>query len=80
MTKVEIKNMNFEEALKELEIIINKLEAGEVPLDDTIVLYERGSELKKFWEKKLKSAEEKIQRISQKQSDSESMKVEDIEK
>jgi len=80
MTKVEIENMNFEEALQELENIINKLEAGEVPLDETITLYERGSELKKYCEKKLQSAEEKIQRISQKQSVSEGLKVEDIEK
>ena len=79
MTKVEIENMNFEEALQELENIINKLEAGEVPLDETITLYERGSELKKYCEKKLQSAEEKIQRISQKQSVSEGLKVEDIE-
>ena len=80
MTKVEIENMNFEETLQELENIINKLEAGEVPLDETITLYERGSELKKYCEKKLQSAEEKIQRISQKQSVSEGLKVEDIEK
>ena len=80
MTKVEIENMNFEEALQELENIINKLEAGDVPLDETITLYERGSELKKYCEKKLQSAEEKIQRISQKQSVSEGLKVEDIEK
>ena len=80
MMKVEIENMNFEEALQELENIINKLEAGEVPLDETITLYERGSELKKYCEKKLQSAEEKIQRISQKQSVSEGLKVEDIEK
>ena len=80
MTKVEIENMNFEEALQELENIINKLEAGEVPLDETITLYERGSELKKYCEKKLQSAEEKIQRISQKQSVSEGLKVEDIKK
>ena len=79
MTKVEIENMNFEEALQELENIINKLEAWEVPLDETITLYERGSELKKYCEKKLQSAEEKIQRISQKQSVSEGLKVEDIE-
>ena len=57
MGKLEIADMNFEEALQELEIIIEKLESGEVPLEETIALYDRGSELKKHCELKLQSAE-----------------------
>ena len=80
MDKLSIGDMNFEEALQELENIINKLESGEVPLDETIDLYDRGSELRKYCEQKLLSAEEKIQRISQKQIGSKGLKIEDIKK
>ena len=54
------------EWLEELENIINRLEEGDVPLDETIKLYEKGSELEDFCEKKLQSAEVKIQKINQK--------------
>jgi exodeoxyribonuclease VII small subunit len=80
MDRSEINGLSFEEALKELENIINLLEAGEVPLDETITLYDRGSDLKKYCELKLRSAEEKIQKISQKQLDAKDLKVEDIQK
>jgi len=78
MEKLEIADMNFEEALQELEIIIEKLESGEVPLEETITLYDRGSELKKHCELKLQSAEEKIQRISLSQKAPEELKIEDV--
>ena len=78
MEKLEIAEMNFEEALQELEIIIEKLESGEVPLEETITLYDRGSELKKHCELKLQSAEEKIQRISLSQKAHEELKIEDV--
>tara|TARA_B100000029_G_C17250528_1_gene842563 strand:- start:374 stop:610 length:237 start_codon:yes stop_codon:yes gene_type:complete len=78
MVKLKIEDMNFEEALKELEIIIDRLESGEVPLEETIALYDRGSDLKKHCELKLQSAEEKIQRISLSQKASEDLKIEDI--
>ncbi len=67
-------------SIMELENIINLLEAGEVPLDETITLYDRGSDLKKYCELKLRSAEEKIQKISRKQLDAKDLKVEDIQK
>ncbi len=59
-------NITFEQAIEELETIINRLEEGDVPLDQTIELYEKGSELKEFCEKKLQSAEVKIKKINQK--------------
>ena len=58
--------ITFEQAIEELETIINRLEKGDVPLDETIKLYEKGSELKDFCEKKLESAEVKIQKINEK--------------
>ena len=66
MTDKKDERINFEKALEELENIINRLEEGDVPLDDTIKLYERGAELKNLCEKKLKSAEIKIKKINQK--------------
>jgi exodeoxyribonuclease VII small subunit len=66
MSKNKEENITFEQAIEELETIINRLEEGDVPLDETIKLYEKGSELKDFCEKILKSAEVKIQKINQK--------------
>ena len=66
MSKNKEENITFEQAIEELETIINRLEEGDVPLDETINLYEKGSELKDFCERKLQSAEVKIQKINQK--------------
>lgn len=71
-------NITFEQAIEELETIINRLEEGDVPLDETIKLYEKGSELKDFCEKILKSAEVKIQKINQKTKTKE-ITIEDYE-
>ena len=57
-------NISFEKAIEELEDIIKSLEQGDVPLDNTIELYERGAKLKDFCEKKLKDAEIKIKKIN----------------
>jgi exodeoxyribonuclease VII small subunit len=56
--------MSFEEAMAELESVVSKLESSQVALDDSIKLYERGDELKKHCEKKLKEAEEKVAQIT----------------
>jgi exodeoxyribonuclease VII small subunit len=55
--------MSFETALKELEGIVSRLEQGEVDLEDSIALYERGQALKAHCEKKLKSAEGRLEKI-----------------
>ena len=49
--------------LKELEAIVSRLEQGEVDLEDSIALYERGQALKIHCEKKLKSAETRLEKI-----------------
>lgn len=64
MTDQPVESMNFEEAIKELEAVVAKLERGDVALDDSIALYERGAALKKRCEAKLKEAEEKVARIT----------------
>ena len=57
------KNLSFEEALKELEEIVNSLERGDVSLEDAIEAYERGSILKNQCEKRLKEAKMKVEKI-----------------
>ena len=58
-----IKDMSFEDALKELEGIVAKLERGEAPLEESISIYERGAKLKAHCEGKLKAAQMKVDKI-----------------
>ncbi len=60
----EIAAMTFEEAMKELENVVKSLESGNVALEDSIKLYERGAALKAHCEAKLKAAEEKVAKIT----------------
>lgn len=64
MTEQPIKEMSFEQALAELEQVVNKLESGDTPLDKSIELYERGAALRTHCEAKLAAAEEKVSRIT----------------
>jgi exodeoxyribonuclease VII small subunit len=57
--------LTFEAALKELEGIVARLEQGEVDLEDSIALYERGQALKAHCESKLKDAESRLEKIVQ---------------
>ncbi len=59
----DIKTLSFEKALGELEEIVRKLESGAAELEASIELYERGAALKAHCEAKLKSAQEKIEKI-----------------
>ena len=59
----DVKEMNFEMALKHLEDIVDKLERGDVPLDESIAIYERGEALRNRCDELLKSAEAKIEKI-----------------
>ena len=59
-----VNEMSFEEAMAELEQVVGQLERGDVALEDSIRLYERGAELKKRCEQKLKEAEEKVAAIT----------------
>ncbi|MFV2034254.1 MAG: exodeoxyribonuclease VII small subunit [Halocynthiibacter sp.] len=64
MSDKPVKEMSFEEAMAELESVVGQLERGDVPLEQSITLYERGAELKKRCEAKLKEAEEKVAAIT----------------
>ena len=64
MSDTPISEMTFEQAMSELERIVTQLERGDVPLEDSISLYEKGAELKKRCEAKLKEAEQKVAAIT----------------
>lgn len=64
MSETPVDEMSFEEAMRELEQVVRDLEMGNVPLDQSIQLYERGAALKARCEAKLKQAEEKVAQIT----------------
>lgn len=64
MTDTPVTELSFEAAMAELEHVVGRLEQGDVPLEDSIKLYERGADLKKRCEEKLKEAEEKVSQIT----------------
>jgi exodeoxyribonuclease VII small subunit len=64
MTEKAVGDMSFEEAMAELERVVGQLESGNVDLEKSISLYERGSLLKKHCEDRLKAAEEKVALIT----------------
>ena len=59
-----IEEMSFEDAIRELEQVVGQLDRGDVALEDSIKLYERGAALKARCETKLKEAEEKVAQIT----------------
>jgi exodeoxyribonuclease VII small subunit len=58
-----VEGMTFEAALKELEQIVSRLERGEVPLAESIVIYERGDALRKHCDALLRQAEARVEKI-----------------
>ncbi len=63
MTDKPVTEMSFEEAMAALETVVSQLERGEVALEQSIALYERGAALKAHCAGKLKDAEEKVEMI-----------------
>ena len=59
----DIAALSFEDALAELEQIVRRLEAGQIKLDEAIVSYERGAQLKQHCERKLNEAQQRVERI-----------------
>jgi len=64
MGEIPVAEMSFEQAMRELEGVVGQLESGDVELEASIKLYERGAALKKRCEEKLKEAEEKVAAIT----------------
>lgn len=59
----DVTSLTFEAAMAELERIVDQLERGEVPLEDSIAIYERGEALKGRCDALLKAAEERVEKI-----------------
>jgi exodeoxyribonuclease VII small subunit len=60
----EIETLSFEEAMRELEATVGKLETGEATLEESIALYERGALLRQHCEKRLREAEDRVEKIT----------------
>ena len=60
----DIKAMSFETALKELETIVGRLEKGDVALEESITIYERGEALKAHCDSLLKQAEARVEKLT----------------
>ena len=60
----DIKSLSFEDALKQLEGVVARLESGEAALDEAITLYTQGDALRAHCEKRLKDAQARIEKIT----------------
>ncbi|MGN0919991.1 MAG: exodeoxyribonuclease VII small subunit [Alphaproteobacteria bacterium] len=58
-----VKDISFEEALKELESIVQKLESGQVKLEEAVSAYEKGVQMQKICEEKLKEAQMRVEKL-----------------
>jgi exodeoxyribonuclease VII small subunit len=61
MARKKLENLSFEESLGELETIVQNLEQGDISLEDSMTLFERGLSLSQLSQNKLQDAEQKIQ-------------------
>ena len=61
---VDVGAMSFERALKELETIVTRLERGDVELEESIAIYERGEALKQHCDRLLRQAEAKVEKLT----------------
>ena len=60
----DVSAFTFEKALAELESIVQKLERGDVPLEESVAIYERGEVLKRRCEELLRQAEARVEKIT----------------
>ncbi len=63
MGNTELEKLTFEEAMQELEKLVDSLDKGDVSLDEAIAAYDRGSQLKDYCQKKLHDAKMKVETI-----------------
>lgn len=74
---VEKEPKNFEAAMAELDALVEKMEAGQLPLEESLAAYQRGTELLKYCEKVLGDAEQRIQQLAP-AANGEAAKLEDF--
>ena len=70
--------LSFEQALVNLEEIIQRMESGEAPLDSLVTNYQNGIRLLKFCRKKIESAEMKIRKVQEKDGELIEKKLDDL--
>ena len=63
MSNTELEKLTFEEAMQELEKLVDSLDKGDVSLDQAIAAYDRGTQLKDYCQKKLHDAKMKVETI-----------------
>ncbi|MBL4823042.1 MAG: exodeoxyribonuclease VII small subunit [Colwellia sp.] len=66
MAKKKLENLSFEESLSELDTIVNNLEQGELSLEQSMALFERGLSLSQVSQSKLQAAEQKVKILLEK--------------
>ncbi|NQY86942.1 MAG: exodeoxyribonuclease VII small subunit [Colwellia sp.] len=66
MAKKKLENLTFEESLGELDTIVNNLEQGELSLEESMALFERGLSLSQVSQSKLQAAEQKVKILLEK--------------
>jgi exodeoxyribonuclease VII small subunit len=71
--------LSFEEAMNKLEQIVDRLEEGDVPLEEAIGFYKEGMELSKLCHDKLKSVEEQLTQIITEDGRTENFSIEEEE-
>jgi len=71
VTSKKAKTLDFEQALGELETVVERLEHGELPLEEALKQFERGVELARSCQASLKQAEQKVEILLQKTPDAE---------
>ena len=60
-TRKKTESLTFEQSMQELEAIVHKMEQGELPLEEALQQFERGIQLARLSQQKLKDAEQKVQ-------------------
>ena len=68
MSNNEFEKLTFEEAMRELEKLVDGLDKGDISLDEAIAAYDRGSQLKDYCQKKLNEAKMKVENIQSSES------------
>ncbi|MCA1009635.1 exodeoxyribonuclease VII small subunit [Halobacillus halophilus] len=71
--------LSFEEAMKQLEDLVEKLETGEVPLEKAIQYYQEGMQLSKICSEKLGNVEKQMQQILNEHGEFESFSIQEEE-
>jgi exodeoxyribonuclease VII small subunit len=66
MAKKKLENLSFEESLNELDNIVQNLEHGDLDLEESMALFEKGLTLSKLSQNKLQSAEQKVKILLEK--------------